>query len=124
LDELFRGFVDELENRLQHGVAPLNVPPAAADLGRLNGVVVQGELDPGRPAAWIYYGVGPAADNYLWIEARYLLIERIKPGGLDLDPLAEYRDSGRYHLSVNKVFVFKGYQYPHHDQPPHCELSW
>jgi hypothetical protein len=54
LVELFRGFADGLENRLQHGVAPLNVPPADAELGRLNGVGEQGELDPSRPGAKIY----------------------------------------------------------------------
>jgi hypothetical protein len=113
LGEPLLGFIDDLEQYFDPGVGPLRVAPPDTYpcwLGR-----VRGEHDPSGPSAWIH-GVGPTADDHVWIQALNRLCERVQVGALHLGAGTKHPDGCRDHLSVSEVFVFECDQDPRRDQ--------
>jgi hypothetical protein len=101
--------VDDLEECLQGGVAPLRVAPADADHAWPGGV--QGELHPWDALARTRGG-RQITNNQVWVEAGHLLFERLEPRDRHLDVRAQHLDASPDHLSVGTVIVLQSDQYP------------
>src|SRR3712207_1255208 len=113
LGQLLLDFVDDPKQYFDRGVGPLRVAPP--DTYSCRSGRVCGEHDPSGPSAWVH-GVGPTADDHMWIHALNLLCERVQVGALHLGAGTKHPNGCRHYLSVSAVIVLEGDQNPRRDQ--------